>query len=173
MKQKTFFENHLKQTINLRKQEKTVSTLRIPLIRKSVFNKGVAKHGSVATYLGFLLKKYRLMFYAGKIPFSKKVKTEYQERGTKVFVKTFRPELKDWLELGIWASALNYTMCKLFAVLLELEYQEERVHNEKFFSDVGALVTTLFGLRFPRLVKVLRNGRNILERGFTLYEPPE
>jgi hypothetical protein len=167
------FQNHLQQTLELKQHNKTVSTLRIPVVWRSVFNKGVARHGNLAGYLQFLLKKYRLAFYAGKIPFSEKVKTEYQERGTEVFIKTFRPELKDWLELGMWASALNYTMCKLFAILLELEAEEEFVINGKAFSYVSALVTTLFRLKFPRLVKVLRRGRSILERGFTLYEPPE
>lgn len=100
------------------------------------------------------------------------MKTEYQERGTEVLIKTFRPELRDWLELGMWASALNYSKCKLFVILLWFEYDEDSVMHEREFLYVAYGVTTPYNLRIPRLTMVLRKGRSILERGITFYEPP-
>lgn len=162
-----------RQLLKLREYEKTVSTLRIPVVLKQVFEMGISRHGSLPKYFAYLLRKYRLLFYAGKLPFSQNVKTEYQERGTEIFVKTFRPELKDWLEFGMWASALNFSICKLFVILLWFEEEEDFTINEKAFLFAACVLTTLYNLRVPRLVKVLRKGRHILERGISFYEPPE
>ncbi|MCX8000349.1 MAG: DUF1564 family protein, partial [Leptospiraceae bacterium] len=104
-----FAGNEPRQFLKLKGKEKTVSTLRIPVILKATFEQGLEHHGNLNKFLAYLIEKYRFLFYVEGIPFSKKVKTEYQERGTKIFIKTFRPELRDWLELGMWASALNYS----------------------------------------------------------------
>ncbi|MCX7998398.1 MAG: DUF1564 domain-containing protein [Leptospiraceae bacterium] len=159
--------------INLKEKQKTVSSLRIPLLLKKTLERGIQKHGNLAKYLAHLIKKYRFLFYVNGIPFSNNVKTEYQKRGTKVFIKTFRPENRDWIELGIWASALNYSKCKLFVILLWFEYDEDSITHERAFLYMAYRVTTPHNLRVPRLTKVLRKGRTILERGLTFYEPPD
>lgn len=165
--------NEPKQSLSLKEYKKTVSTLRIPTFLESTFFKGIKRHGSLPKYFSHIVKKYRFLFYANELPFSKKVKTEYQERGTEIFIKTFRPELKDWIEMGMWASALNFSICKLFAILLIIEKEKESIVNERIFLYMAVIVTTPHNLRVPRLVKVLRKGRNILERGITFYDPPE
>ncbi|MCX7999105.1 MAG: DUF1564 domain-containing protein [Leptospiraceae bacterium] len=167
-----FIGNEHKQFISLKEHEKTVSSLRIPVILRRTFEEGIRENGSPARFLAYLLKKYRFLFYVNGIPFSKKVKTEYQERGTEVFTKSFRPELRDWIELGIWASALNYSKCKLFVILLWFEYEREFSVNERAFLYVAYVVTTPHNFRVPRLTKVLRKGRSVLERGITFYESP-
>ncbi|MCX7997895.1 MAG: DUF1564 domain-containing protein [Leptospiraceae bacterium] len=168
-----FIGNEPKQFINLKEKQKTVSSLRIPLLLRRTLETGIQKHGNLAKYLAYMIKKYRFLFYANGIPFSNNVKTEYQERGTKIFIKTFRPENRDWLELGMWASALNYSKCKLFVILLWFEYDEDSIMHERTFLYVAYGVTTPHNLRVPRLTKVLRKGRSILERGITFYEPPD
>ncbi len=168
-----FTGNEAKQSINLKKHKKTVSTFRIPLVLEKTFKKKLKQHGNLTKYLSHLIKKYRFLFYANEIPFSQNVKTEYQERGTKVFIKTFRPELRDWLELGMWSSALNYSRCKLFVILLLFERDKENFVNERAFLYMAVSVTTPHNLRVPRLVKVLLKGRSILERWITFYDPPD
>ncbi|MCX7998755.1 MAG: DUF1564 domain-containing protein, partial [Leptospiraceae bacterium] len=96
----------------------------------------------------------------------------YQERGTEVFIKTLRPELRDWLEIGMWASALNYSICKLFVILLWFEEKGEPVTNHRAFLWMAYVVTTPHNLRVPRLQKVLCKGRSIFERGISFHEPP-
>lgn len=168
-----FAANEPKQSLNLKEYKKTVSTFRIPLVFKKTFKKKLKQHGNLAKYLSHLMKKYRFLFYANAIPFSKNIKTEYQKRGTEVFIKTFRPELRDWLELGMWSSALNYSKCKLFVMLLAFEEEKENFVNERSFLYMAVSVTTPHNLRVPRLLKVLRKGRSVLERGITFYEPPD
>lgn len=167
-----FFIKEPKQVLNLQEYKKTVSTLRIPKHLKNTLKDGIQRHGSLARYLSHLIKKYRLFFYIEGIPFSEKIKTEYQERGIPCFTKTFRPELKDWLELGMWACALNFSRCKLFAILLTFEDENDPIVNHRTFLYAAYVVTTPYNLRIPRLVKILRKGRNILERGITFYNPP-
>lgn len=170
----TYFTGHKpKQRISLKEHKKTVSTLRIPIVLRRTLKDGIAKHGNLAKYLNHLIKKYRFLFYMNELPFSKKVKKEYQERGTKIFIKTFRPELRDWLELGMWADTLNFSICKLFVILLWLEKENEPIVNHRAFLYAAYLVTTPYNLRIPRLTKVLLKGRSILERGISFYEPPD
>ncbi|MCX7997613.1 MAG: DUF1564 domain-containing protein [Leptospiraceae bacterium] len=174
---KTYFTSHEpKQTLKLKEHKKTVSTLRIPVILKQRFNKEINRHGNVAQLLTHLIKKYRFLFYAEGLPFSKKIKKEYQERGTKVFIKTFRPELSDWIEIGMWADTLNFSICKLFVILLWFEekysFDEKNWIGVSLNSFASCVVTTSFNLRVPKLVKILRKGRSILERGITFSEPP-
>lgn len=168
-----YTEYEPKQFLNLKDYKKTVSSLRVPVVLRSTFEAGIKRHGSLPKYFSHLIKKYRLWFYAGKLPFSQNVKTEYQERGTKIFIKTFRPELRDWLELGMWASALNFSICKLFVILLWFEKDWKPIVNHRAFLRMAYAVTTPHNFRIPRLVKVLRKGRSILERGISFYEPPE
>lgn len=167
-----YSEYESKQAINLKEHEKTVSSLRIPVSLKETFESGIKEHGNVAKLLAYLIRKYRYLFYLNKLPFSKKVKTEYQKRGTEIFTKSFRPELRDWLEIGMWASALNFSICKLFGILLLLEECEFTV-NEKAFLYASYGFTTPYNFRIPQLHKVLRKGRSIFERGIKFYEPPD
>lgn len=167
-----FISNEPKQSVHLKEHEKTVSTLRIPVILEGILERRLQEYGNLRKFFAHLIRKYRFLFYANGIPFSQKVKTEYQERGTEIFIKTFRPELRDWIEFGMWASALNYSKCKLFVILLWFEYEEGSIMHERVFLCVSYAVTTPYNLRVPRLVKVLKKGRSILERGITFYEPP-
>lgn len=168
-----YTEYESKQSINLKEHKKTVSSLRIPVELKQRFETGIQEHGNLAKYLAYLLRKYRGLFYANGIPSSQNVKTEYQERGTKIFNKSFRPELRDWIELGMWASALNFSMCKLFVILLRFEEEYEPIVSTRAFHQMAYVLTTPHNFRVPRLQKVLRKGRSILERGITFYEPPD
>ncbi|MCX7998396.1 MAG: hypothetical protein N3A69_05515, partial [Leptospiraceae bacterium] len=89
------------------------------------------------------------------------------------------------LELGMWASALNYSKCKLFVILLLLEdeffsnsndwffAEESKINYEKLFFKMAYVVTTSYNLRVPRLLKILHKGRTVLERGITFYKPPD
>ena len=168
-----FIFNESKQSINLKQKSKTVSTVWVPLWLNYAVTKGIARYGNMEKYLGVLLRKYRFLFYGNLIPPSENVKTEYQKRGENYVIKKFRPELRDWLELGFWADSLGYSKAYMFVKLVEIDEANEHIVNERLFLYFSYVVTTPFYARVPQLRKVLRKGRSIFEREITFYDPPE
>lgn len=167
-----FILNEPVQSLKLKSCNKTVSTLRIPHWLEHALDKGIARHGNLEKYLNALLKKYRFLFYANFFKPSENAKVEYQKRGEIYVTRKFRPELRDWLELGMWADSLGYSKCYLFVQLLELEEYYEFFVNERGFYYASYVVTTPHYGRVPQLKKALRKGRSIFERGITFYDPP-
>ncbi len=169
----SFIFNESKQSIDLKKKKKTVSTVWIPKWLNYGVKKGIANYGSMEKYLGVLLKRYRFLFYGNMIPPSENPKTEYQKRGEDYIIRKFRPELRDWLELGFWADSLGYSKAYMFVKLIEIDERNEFFANSRLFRYMSFVVTTPFYARVPQLRKSLRKGRSIFERGITFYDPPD
>ncbi len=168
-----FIFNEPKQSINLKKYRKTVSTIRIPVWLDCAIAKAIKRHKNLEKYLGLLLKRYRVLFYGNFFQPSKSPKTKYQKRGEKYVTHKFRPENRDWLELKMWADSLGVSACFMFVQLLEIDEKNEFFANSKLFRYFSFVVTTPFYGRVPQLRKNLRKGRSILERWITFYDPPE
>ncbi len=168
-----FILNEQKQSLEIKRKRKTVSTLRIPSWLNSTMKSGVQKHSGLDKYLGILLKRYRFLLYSNYFTPSKNPKTQYQERGQSYIEWKFRPENRDWLELRMWADSLGISATFMFVRLLEIEKENDSVVNDKSFRTYSIVLTTAYYARVPQLRKVLRKGRSILERSITFYEPPE
>lgn len=167
-----FILNETSQVLNLKSHCKTVSTLWIPIRLDSAVRKGIAKHGNLEKYFGILLKRYRFLFYANYIKPSENAKTEYQRRGEDYIIRKFRPELRDWLELGMWADALGFSKTFMFVKLVEIDVRNEFFVDSEIFRRISCVVTTPHYARVPQLQKILRKGRSIFERGITFHKPP-
>ncbi len=167
-----FILSEQKQSLEIKRKRKTVSTLRIPSRLNSTMKKGIQIYSSLDKYLAVLLKRYRFLLYSDYFQPSENPKTEYQERGQNYTKWKFRPENRDWLELKMWAEALGISATFMFVRLLEIEKENDTVVNEKSFRRFSIVVTTSHYARVPQLQKVLRKGRSILERWITFYDPP-
>ncbi|MCX7998633.1 MAG: DUF1564 domain-containing protein [Leptospiraceae bacterium] len=167
-----FILNEAKQTIDLKKCRKTVSSVWIPARLDFAVKKAMVRYGNLEKYLGVLLKRYRFLFYGNYIQPSENAKTEYQKRGEDYVIRKFRPELRDWLELGMWADALGFSKAFMFVKLVEIDERNEFFVNKKPFRLLSFVVTTTHYARVPQLRKVLRKGRSVFERGITFYDPP-
>lgn len=168
-----FILNEQKQSLEIKKKRKTVSTLRVPSHLDSTMQNGVKRYKGLEKYLSLLLKRYRFLFYSDYFEPSQNPKTQYQERGQVYVTWKFRPENRDWLELKMWGEALGISATLMFVRLLEIEKENESVVNERSFRIFSFVVTTVYYARIPQLRKVLRRGRSILERGITFYDPPD
>ncbi len=168
-----FILNEQKQSLKIKRKRKTVSTLRVPSWLNSTMKNGVRRWGGLDKFLNVLLKRYRFLLYTDYFPPSESPKTEYQKRGQIYISFKFRPENRDWLELKMWGDALGISATLMFVRLLEIEKENDSVVNEKSFRTFSIVLTTSCYARVPQLRKVLRKGRNILERWITFYDPPE
>ncbi len=168
-----FILNEQKQSLEIKRKRKTVSTLRIPFWLNSIVKNGVQRCGSLNKYLNTLLKRYRFLLYSDYFKPSENVKTKYQEREQVYITKKFRPENRDWLELKMWADALGISATFMFVRLLEIEKENDSVINERSFRTFSIVLTTSYYARVPQLRKILRKGRSVLERWITFYDPPE
>ncbi len=168
-----FILNEQKQSLEIKRKRKTVSTLRVPDWLNSTVKNGIQRCGNLDKYLKILLKRYRFLLYSDYFQPSENPKTEYQKRGQSYVTWKFRPENRDWLELKMWGDALGISATLMFVRLLEIEKENESVVNERSFQIFSVVVTTAHYARVPQLRKVLRKGRSILERWITFYDPPE
>ncbi|MCX7999384.1 MAG: DUF1564 family protein, partial [Leptospiraceae bacterium] len=137
-----FILNETTQMLNLKSQKRTVSTVWIPLWLDFAVKKGIARYGNMEKYLGILLKRYRFLFYTNYIKPSENAKTEYQKRGEDYVIRKFRPELRDWLELGMWADALGFSKAFMFVKLVEIDERNEFFVDKKVFRRISYVVTT-------------------------------
>lgn len=98
----------------------TVSTLLVPENLLPILEK-LNESESLKLILKRFLKKYKFLFFSGATRFSNKVRIQYQEEGLNLKAIKFRPDLKDWMELGIIAYSLGFSRCFLFSFFLSLE----------------------------------------------------
>ncbi len=168
-----FILNEQKQSLEIKRKRKTVSTLRIPSRLNFTMKKGIQRYGNLDKYLNALLKRYRFLLYSDYFEPSQNPKTEYQKRDQVYVTHKFRPENRDWLELKMWGEALGISATFMFVRLLEIEKENSSIVNKKSFRMFSVVVTTSHYARIPQLRKVLRKGRSILERWITFYDPPD
>ncbi|MCE9500125.1 MAG: DUF1564 domain-containing protein [Leptospira sp.] len=69
-------------------------------------------------YLHYILNKYRILCYSGKIEKFEGVKLKYQDQNQDFKRADFRPFAGDWAELRILASMHGMTMTRFFVMLL-------------------------------------------------------
>lgn len=75
-----------------------------------------------AAYLNLLLRKYKKYLLSGNLPENPpNPTTRYQETGLNLIRINFRPDADDWCELGLLATSLGISRCRLFRWLLWLE----------------------------------------------------
>ncbi|MCB1179415.1 MAG: DUF1564 family protein [Leptospiraceae bacterium] len=103
-------------------ESKTVSTLLIPQALLIHIENKFGKKYQLDDILSCLISKYKKFIASSQIRPSKSFKLKFQEEGLNLIPKKFRPENKDWMELGIIAYGLGYSRCWLFSYLLELEF---------------------------------------------------
>ena len=97
MKRKFIFTNKQSAKINDMDQVvKTSCTLLIPEEYWEELHLKIEYHGSLKNYFTCLLKKYEIYLKSGIVPFSSRLKTEYQLKGQNLIRKDFEPCKKDW-----------------------------------------------------------------------------
>ncbi len=139
MKTKYIFTK--KQTVELRELDEIVETsctLLIPEIYWVELHTKIECFGSLKIYFAYLLKKYEIYLKSGIVPYSTRLKTEYQEKGQNLIRKDFEPWKKDWFLLKLYRAAFNFSINKLFVLLLRLDLMN--------FAEV---VEFTFNLDFP------------------------
>lgn len=143
----------------------TVSTLLIPAELLPTLEK-LKESSSLKSILKILLKKYKFLLLSENVRFSNKARLQYQEDGLDLKTIKFRPDLKDWMELGIIAYSLGFSRCFLFSFLLSLEVSpfSELAEDPKVkvvvATQTRSQVRGLWGLR---------KGRNVFIQRLELY----
>jgi hypothetical protein len=112
-----------KQITNIDEMEgvATSSTLLIPEEYFEQLNEKIEDHGSLKSYLEYLLDKYELFLNTKIILESKQLKTEYQVNHQNLKRKDCRPNPKDSHLLKLYRVGLNYSISALFVFLLRLD----------------------------------------------------
>ncbi len=139
MKSKFIFTK--KQTAELREMDEVVETsctVLIPEIYWVELHKKIESFGSLKIYFAYLLKKYEIFLKSGIIPYSSRLKTEYQAKGQNLIRKDFEPWKKDWFVMKLYRAAFNFSINKLFVLLLRLD-----------LMDFAEIVESSINLDFP------------------------
>ncbi|AOP36431.1 hypothetical protein A0128_20685 [Leptospira tipperaryensis] len=92
--------------------------------------------------LSFLLKKYQNVALKKKFLGRSFPAISYQRKGLKLKRMNFRPDEKDWIELGVLALGLGVSRCLLFSILEEWECNQEIPREE-----IGGALTKITLLR--------------------------
>ena len=101
----------------------TSSTLLIPLYLLDYFTLRVRYFKGIGRYFEYLIMTYSRQLARYKIdPASRKWKKKYQDPGLDLQIRNFKPNPELWEEFRHIAFAYGLAMCRLFVVLLELEY---------------------------------------------------
>lgn len=117
------FEETLKDEYPCLQNSDGVSTLLVPAVINRLLNEQLrAQDCTLAIYLRKLVQKYRgqLMTQSGRSTHAR-CKRLYQSPGLKLQRRNFRPEIKVWAELGIFAAYMGISRCYLFVLLVQLE----------------------------------------------------
>ncbi len=139
MKSKFIFQN--KQSAELSEMEEAVETSCTLLIPEEYWEKlhiKIESYGSLKIYFAYLLSKYEIYLKSGIVPYSSRLKTEYQVKGQNLIRKDFEPWKKDWFMMKLYRAAFNFSINKLFVLLLRLDLIN--------FSEV---VESAVNLNFP------------------------
>ncbi len=136
---KSDFSRFKAQSISTENPKPSVSTLLIPMELLELLIQKYGRRNFKETFHS-LLSRYRGFLSLGVLPHSHKLKTLYQSDGLDLQPLKFRPDLSDWMELGILSSAIGVSRCLLFSFILELDFGLA----EEFLSipDVRDVVTT-------------------------------
>ncbi len=113
-----------KQTAELREMDEVVETSCTLLIPEEYWlelHLKIQSHGSLKIYFAHLLKKYEIYLKSGILPHSSRLKTEYQLKGQNLIRKDFEPCKKDWFLMKLYRAAFNFSINKLFVLLLRLD----------------------------------------------------
>lgn len=110
-----------------RKSGKTASTFRLSPVLNSKLNRQLRCRGlNLPQYLSFLCFHFGPRIYKGLLLPSRKPKRLYQEAHNHFMRRDFRPENQIWVSFGQLAAFLNWSRCRLFAVLLLLDIDSIR-----------------------------------------------
>ncbi|MCB1173016.1 MAG: DUF1564 family protein [Leptospiraceae bacterium] len=95
---------------------------------------------SLGKYFESILAKYgRHLSRYGLDPVAAKWKQKYQAEGLNLQIKNFKPDPELWEEFRHIAFAYGLAMCRLFVVMLELEYKLWlEAGSPEDFADVSA-----------------------------------
>lgn len=110
-----------KREISLRKKGAPV-TLLIP---EQIIRMRKLRADKLNLELSFLLKKYQKAALRKKFLGKSFPAVSYQKKGLKLTRMNFRPDEKDWVELGILAQGLGVSRCLLFSILEQWECNQE------------------------------------------------
>ncbi|XDD52485.1 DUF1564 family protein [Leptospira sp. WS92.C1] len=110
-----------KQEISLKKKGSPV-TLLIP---ENLVRLRKLKAAKLNQELNYLLKKYGTVALKKNFLGKNLPAISYQNKGLTLKKMNFRPNEKDWVELGIIALGLGVSKCLLFAILEEWECSNE------------------------------------------------
>ncbi|MBM9576088.1 DUF1564 family protein [Leptospira sp. 201903070] len=127
-----------KREISLRKKGAPV-TLLIP---EQIIRKRKLQANKLNQELSFLLQKYQKAALKKRFLGKNFPAISYQSKGLKLKRMNFRPNEKEWVELGILALGLGVSRCLLFAILEEWECNQEVPPTE-----VGGVLTKITLLR--------------------------
>ncbi len=125
MKSKFIFSK--KQSVEIKEMDevvKTSCTLLIPEEYWEELHFKIESQGSLKNYFSHLLKKYEIYLKSGIVPYSNRLKTEYQEKGQNLIRKDFEPYKKDWFVMKLYRAAFNFSINKLFVLLLRLDLMD-------------------------------------------------
>ncbi len=125
MKPKFIFTK--KQIAELREMDEVVETsctLLIPEMYWDELHSKIESFGSLKIYFAYLLKKNEIYLKSGIVPYSNKIKTEYQEKGQNLIRKDFEPFKRDWFVMKLYRAAFNFSINKLFVMLLRLDLMD-------------------------------------------------
>ncbi len=139
MKSKFIFTK--KQIVELREMDETVGTSCTLLIPEEYWEELLLKiesHGNLKNYFAHLLKKYEIYLKSGVVPYSIGLKTEYQPKGQNLIRKDFEPYKRDWFVMKLYRAAFNFSINKLFVLLLRLD-----------LLDFAEIVESSINLDFP------------------------
>ncbi len=138
---KTKFIFTKKQIVELREMDETVGTSCTLLIPEEYWEElhlKIETKGNLKNYFSHLLKKYEIYLKSGIVPYSIRLKTEYQEKGQNLIRKDFEPYKRDWFVMKLYRSAFNFSINKLFVLLLRLD-----------LMDFAEIVESSVNLDFP------------------------
>lgn len=133
---------------------KTASTFRLSPVLNLKLNRQLRHRClSLPQYLSFLCFRFGPGIYRGLLLPSRKPKRLYQATHYRFLRRDFRPENQVWVTFGQLAAFLNWSRCRLFAVLLLMDIDSTRrkdrpsrfrikLHLKKAFS----YSETMFGL---------------------------
>jgi hypothetical protein len=125
MKKKFIFQN--RQAALLDDMDEVVETSCTVLIPQEYWEElhlKIENYGSMKNYFSYLLKKYEIYLKSGIVPYSTSLKTEYQAKGQNLIRKDFEPWKKDWFVMKLYRAAFNFSMNKLFVLLLRLDLMD-------------------------------------------------
>ncbi len=113
-----------KQAAKIREMKEVVETSCTLLIPEEYWlelHLKIQSHGNLKNYFAHLLKKYEIYLKSGIVPYSCRLKTEYQPKGQNLIRKDFEPWKKDWFYMKLYRAAFNFSINKLFVLLLRLD----------------------------------------------------